>query len=197
MTETLDCSSSPNEDSFCPNQTRHRSSALISSVPPIAEEKNYSFFPRYFPIARSRPDVHRPHLHRSTATMSPTFHATTSPSQSPINFVNPGFGETYRQTGSDILESEKDNSRDDDSTASTAVLVGRELVVKKASKRHLAYLIDTGKDVSKYQQLTNQPDDSQSDEDFVPPQGESSKQVESSKKGKAKAQESSSKQKAA
>ncbi|KAI3784054.1 hypothetical protein L1987_43146 [Smallanthus sonchifolius] len=37
--------------------------------------------------------------------------------------------ETYQQTDSDFLESEKDNSRDDGSTASTAVLVGNRLYV--------------------------------------------------------------------
>nr|XP_043617661.1 probable protein phosphatase 2C 76 [Erigeron canadensis] len=37
--------------------------------------------------------------------------------------------ETYRQTDSDFLESEKDNSGDDGSTASTAVLVGNHLYV--------------------------------------------------------------------
>ncbi|XP_076952579.1 putative protein phosphatase 2C 76 [Bidens hawaiensis] len=37
--------------------------------------------------------------------------------------------ETYQQTDSDFLESEKDNSRDDGSTASTAVLVGNRLFV--------------------------------------------------------------------
>lgn len=37
--------------------------------------------------------------------------------------------ETYRQTDSDFLESEKDNARDDGSTASTAVLVGNHLYV--------------------------------------------------------------------
>ncbi|KAL8232111.1 hypothetical protein R6Q57_001889 [Mikania cordata] len=38
-------------------------------------------------------------------------------------------GETYQQTDSDFLESEKDNFRDDGSTASTAVLVGNRLYV--------------------------------------------------------------------
>lgn len=38
-------------------------------------------------------------------------------------------GEIYQQTDSDFLESEKDNSRDDGSTASTAVLVGNHLYV--------------------------------------------------------------------
>ncbi|KAL8251984.1 hypothetical protein R6Q59_035677 [Mikania micrantha] len=37
--------------------------------------------------------------------------------------------ETYQQTDSDFLESEKDNFRDDGSTASTAVLVGNRLYV--------------------------------------------------------------------
>lgn len=38
-------------------------------------------------------------------------------------------GETYQQTDKDFLESEKDNFRDDGSTASTAVLVGNYLYV--------------------------------------------------------------------
>nr|GEZ43438.1 probable protein phosphatase 2C 76 [Tanacetum cinerariifolium] len=37
--------------------------------------------------------------------------------------------ETYKQTDSDFLESEKDNPRDDGSTASAAVLVGNHLYV--------------------------------------------------------------------
>lgn len=37
--------------------------------------------------------------------------------------------ETYQQTDKDFLESEKDNFRDDGSTASTAVLVGNHLYV--------------------------------------------------------------------
>lgn len=38
-------------------------------------------------------------------------------------------GETYQQTDTDFLDSEKDTYRDDGSTASTAVLVGSHLYV--------------------------------------------------------------------
>lgn len=38
-------------------------------------------------------------------------------------------GESYKQTDSDFLDSERDTFRDDGSTASTAVLVGNHLYV--------------------------------------------------------------------
>ena len=38
-------------------------------------------------------------------------------------------GESYKQTDSDFLDSEKETYRDDGSTASTAVLVGNHLYV--------------------------------------------------------------------
>lgn len=38
-------------------------------------------------------------------------------------------GESYKQTDSDFLDSERDTYRDDGSTASTAVLVGNHLYV--------------------------------------------------------------------
>lgn len=46
-----------------------------------------------------------------------------------IDVYNGISGNTYQQTDSDFLESEKDTFRDDGSTASTAVLVGNHLYV--------------------------------------------------------------------
>ena len=44
-------------------------------------------------------------------------------------FMDMPAGETYQQTDVDFLDSERDTYRDDGSTASTAVLVGKHLYV--------------------------------------------------------------------
>lgn len=55
-------------------------------------------------------------------------------------------GETYKQTDSDFLDAESNSLRDDGSTASTAVMIGRHLYVANVGDSR-AVMLKSGKGI--------------------------------------------------